>query len=295
AAGRAEEGYARYFLGDVDGATEAFEEERAIAAELGARSIEADALSALGLVRTQAGDADGARARHEQAIAIRRELGNQDGVSEALGNLAYLEEMTGHVAAARRDATEAVAIAEGLGSWIQAGWAHLYLGIALQDGGDLAGAEAQYGQSATTFAEHGAPAAAAFPRLGVAAVELARGQLDAAEKDLRELLAALRASAPLYAAVPLEHLARAALGRGDSSAAWRLAMEELELRHATRQRLTVPIAELQLAEVALLDGKPFEAARLARAAGDQNAAHHDDDGVTAARAVEARALVAVDP
>ncbi len=290
AAGRSEEGWARYFLGDIAAAAAAFEEQRMIASELNARSLESEALMALGLVRLQGGEPRVARALYEASLAIRREVGNQAAISEMLSELSWLEMSAGRLTVARGHADEALAIGTAIGSSHRTGWAEYYLGLAYVFAGELDAAAAYSERSRQTFERHGNLPYTAFPRMGLALVQRARGRLDEPVAELNSLLAQLEVTAQPYAAFPLQWLADIAIAHGRLDEARALVDRVQRIRRESGQRMTEPLGVLQLAEIALQAGQPAEAARLARDAGASYARFELAEGVAVALAVEARAL-----
>jgi tetratricopeptide (TPR) repeat protein len=114
----------------------------------------------------------------EQALELARTLGYAEGISYALWHVSEALSALGRVGPAEEAAREAIAVARRVGhrSWTMSG--HRALGIALQSGGDPAGAERAFTTS-LELAEHW-PLFVSWSAARIALVRLTRGDAEGA-------------------------------------------------------------------------------------------------------------------
>ncbi len=222
-------GIVTHYQGDFARATLCLEQAQTLYSTLGDRLGESTALNSRGAVSAEQGDYAGARASFEHYLRISRELGDRRGESRALINLGVVSALSGNYADARDWLEQAHHLARALGDRWGEGWTLLNLGLVLHhlDENETAWNYSQQTLAiaqetgdrntqgyALTFAGHALAAAgrldeaadvyqqaldlryateqeklALIPLAGLAAIDLARGQLDAALERVETILA----------------------------------------------------------------------------------------------------------
>src|SRR5262249_48953198 len=139
-----------------------------------------------------------------------------------------------------------------------------YGASALLGQGELDQSAAALAKARAIFERRGNLPRVALVRTGLAMVQTARGELDAAEAELKVTLGELLESARTYAAFPLQTPAEIAIARGRLDEARRYAAQTRDERRSALLALFGPSNLLQLAEISLEEGRRLEAIRLAQ-------------------------------
>jgi eukaryotic-like serine/threonine-protein kinase len=253
--------------GDLPQALSFYERSRAKAAEMDEPALGVWLLHAIATVHLAQGDVAAARGESEQVLAASRQTGDRSHEAQALGNLGAILALRGSLADAREELDRALAILHG-GRDPETVTPSLVESVdVLSRLGDTAGARSR--------AEQGLAAARqAGYRLGVAKIlgafsrlSLRTGDLAAARSQAEEQLRTSRElGARDLSAWALQNLGRAALAGGDLHGARGALEASLRESEAAGEALRATATRLDLADLALAEGAPAEAARIARAA-----------------------------
>ena len=180
------------------------------------RSIQADLLVTIGNYALRAGRLDEARAAADQALELADRLGDSTLRGAALGVLGRVDFFTGEQERGRARTADAIALLTAAGEVATAARIEQCLGVQLYTLGDLDAAEAALDRAARTLDAVQSPLDAAFTRMNLGTVLLARGQpqvaLDMAEAVLPLFLAAVDHTGETMARL-LEGRALALVGR----------------------------------------------------------------------------------
>jgi predicted ATPase len=141
--------------GDLDSATQVFQECLEICRELGDRKGMIATLRGLGMNSSFHGDWAAARSWFEQGLHACRELGDPPETASALSNLADVANAQGEDALARSLLEEALSIFHELGNGVGVAWSFNHLGDMARDRGDLAEARRFYQEGADSFGKVG--------------------------------------------------------------------------------------------------------------------------------------------
>ncbi|MCW3095411.1 MAG: transcriptional regulator, LuxR family [Chthonomonadaceae bacterium] len=218
------EGRLAYAQGDYAAARAPYEESLSISREREDRRGVAQALNGLGMLNCDQGDYGPARAFHEQSLAIRRELGDPWTTSQSLCNLGELEAAQGHYSSARSFLEESLSIRRRVIG------VHRGTAIVLHLLGKVAYEEGDYAD--------------------------ARSLLEESLSMRREV-----ADLPRFAE-SLMSLGKVAYESGDFVSARSLGEESLSISRALRLQDGIAMLLDLFAELALVEGDVFIAARL---------------------------------
>jgi DNA-binding winged helix-turn-helix (wHTH) protein/tetratricopeptide (TPR) repeat protein/TolB-like protein len=253
--------------GDLAQALSFYERSRAKAAEIDEPALGVWLLHAISTVHLAQGDVAAARRESEQVLTASRQTGDRSHEAQALGNLGTILALHGSLADAREELDRALAILHR-GRDPETVIPSLVESVdVLGRLGDAAGARSR--------AEQGLAAARqAGYRLGVAKIlgafshlSLRTGDLAAARAQAEEQLRISRElGARDLTAWALQNLGRASLAAGDLHSARGALEESLRDSEAAGEALRAMTTRLDLADLALAEGAPAEAAGLARAA-----------------------------
>jgi predicted ATPase/DNA-binding SARP family transcriptional activator len=186
-----------------------------IAQRCGERAALKGCLNNAGLLLWHQGADTQALPHLQRALAEAEADGDRHGMAVALGNAAIVKKALGRYEEALADNVAALALARELGQPLQ-------VGARLNNIGNLHRALLQWQQARPVFAEsvrvhlaHGLTAAAQFPRLNTALVDIELGDFEAAHRELRALLDAQREAPQAAVALSAElGLARLAIAQG---------------------------------------------------------------------------------
>jgi predicted ATPase/DNA-binding CsgD family transcriptional regulator/DNA-binding transcriptional regulator YiaG len=243
----------------------------------------AKVLIGAGHMAAHQGDYPAAQRALEEGLATCRELGDHGAMTLALYHLAELAWWQGNYAAARSFAEEGVAISQaarppaedaiGLDILRSHGARSLYvLGGVAYDEGDYDTAEATAKQALGLFATVGYPRGVAMALKVLGRVSWQRGDLATARSQLQDSVARFRATGHSFgAAWALMSLGWVATDQGDHVWARAVFAESLAEHYAMRARARVLESLEGFAQLAVAEGQPERALRLAGAAAGQRA------------------------
>jgi TolA-binding protein len=227
--------------------------------------------------RIDFGDYAAAESKLREALAIRRKVSGNDhpDLGYPLNNLAFVLVEEGQAAKAEPFASEALAIRikDQGPNHPQVATAHNTLARVLEAEGDYAGAESEFGPALEIVKRtvgFGSYSGAQI-LLNHSALALDRGKYQAAEKEARDSLDALRklgGEKTPYVASALLLVAQARVLQADANSAVPLLREALEIRREeyTAGHPGIVLAEVWLGEALTASGKLSEAAQVLRGA-----------------------------
>ncbi|MCW5634931.1 MAG: hypothetical protein KIT17_16470 [Rubrivivax sp.] len=201
----------------------------AAARAAGRRELLAQCLSVLGVSAYQRGQAPAARRLLERALTHARAAGDQAAFSLAQANLALVERELGHVEQALSIMAEWLPVQRAAGDWLRVTLGLSNQGLMLLDLGRFAQAEEALTEGLRLCDEHRLDAARTGLMVNLAETLVQLGRLDEAEAMCRRTLELLAGGQrPEIAAQARNVLTHAALARGDMSAARRRVREAAE-------------------------------------------------------------------
>lgn len=195
----------------------------------GDRRNEAALLNSAGMLAMDQGEAEAARAHFVQALALHRESGHQGNEAATLANLGYLDWVLGDPGPATDLFGQAAALAGALGQAYNEGLARVNLSLVLGQQGDASAALVQSQAALALLAPAADPCALAAAQRAQGLAQLALGRLAVAEAAFvaaRDSLDAL--GLERLAVEAIAGLAAVALARGDLDGARRAAVLVLE-------------------------------------------------------------------
>lgn len=258
-------GLLRQDLGDLPESRQLLEQALALYRKAGDRVLEGRTLNFLGTVLVSMGDLAGARQHFEQAVAASRTTGNRTDEARSLDNLGSVLERQGSLAAARRYHEEALAIASQLSDPNRAAGIQASLAGTLARQGDLEKARKMLAE-ALAAKNRGSDRIGAAQILGqLSEIAFQRRDLKAARQTARQQLEiADKAGARLLAASATRNLARCDAAEGRLAQARGLFEAALRTSTGLGEEIESLGTRLDLAQVALTEGKPEDAASQAR-------------------------------
>ena len=255
--------------GDMPRAEELLEKARASYAANGDRVLGARNLNMLGTVLAARGDLAGGRQRFRETLAIARQTGNRIDEARAIRNLGTDLALQDSLKEALRLHEQAYALTREVGDPVRGA---SMLAASAEDLIRL-GRLVEAGQRLTQALEmkrQGDDRIGTAEVLGVLArLQYRLGNLANASKLSREHLALARQiGSPSLAAMALRNLGRWNVEDGDLAEARHQLEEAVRDQTAGGEALEATATRLELARVALLQGAPEEASRLAAASAD---------------------------
>jgi tetratricopeptide (TPR) repeat protein len=216
--------------GDLPAARKTLDEALAIQREIADQSGVAATLRQIGIIQTTQGDAAGARASYEQALAELRAVESRKSRATLLLELGALHVTEGDWARARPAYEEGAAALRESGDTRAAAAALQELAGVLRNQGDLTGAKRACGESLTAYRETGDSTAGSIALTRLAGVLLLQGDLATARALLDEMREArLKAGDNAGMARASGVLAAVLVELGEPAAAVRLGEETLRL------------------------------------------------------------------
>ena len=288
---RIAEGVALYSLADPKAAMAAYTEAQRIALDAGDRVGVARALQQIATLRIQRGDV-GAKRQFEEALAIYREIGDRRGEAGVLSGIATIvtdedPERAVHLY------EQALATDRLIGDKRRIAVELNNLAVSYEQQRKLAPAGKNYQESARVFREAGFDSAAGSALSNLAANLLNRGDVDSARESADEALRILRPTdSQPDIAWALSVLSQVLIAADEVEPARRRLEQASAICDKLGQPGDVAAIQILLATLALDEGRPADAERLARAAVDQAAAGSSALNQAAAWAVGAEALSA---
>jgi len=184
--------------GDLAAALGGFEQSLHLAREIGDRELETEALAHLGSYHCVVGDYARARVYYDEALLIAAQAGGRSFEVNGLRCRADVAHCLGEATGAWEDAQRALKLAQKIGEGPEEGRAHQVLGMLFRGQGDPSSSHACYAEALRLMRRPGT-AEFAEPLAGLAAAELAQGQVDAAHTHVGEILAYLDGGGRLLA------------------------------------------------------------------------------------------------
>ncbi len=178
-------------LGDLARAWTGLEQALSLSREIGARYRESTVLWSLGQYCYAVGDYGRARAYYDLALHIAAEIQNRPFTVYALFKRADAAHALGDTAAAWEDARQALELAREVGGVPGVAMAHQALGYLYLYQGDASAARASFAQVLEVRRPGSPPWVTMEPLAGLAAAEMALGELDQAQVHVAEILAFL--------------------------------------------------------------------------------------------------------
>jgi DNA-binding winged helix-turn-helix (wHTH) protein/Tfp pilus assembly protein PilF len=279
-------------LGDLAQARRLFEQVVEQRRAQGDRSDAARAESNLAMVVEEQGDLAAAQRIYGRSLTTFLELGDRDAAARAQMHVASVFHRQGHLAAAGELYRQAIATFRLLGDREGLLSALANLGDTLVQRGDRAGAQASFAEASALCRTLGVKRTEEYVMFGQGLLGWLSGDLDGARRGLEGALALARQMHESSdAARVLNLLGVLHMNRGDLAAARTAFAEALAARRALGERASIAATELALAELALAEGKPVEAAESARRQIAVFTAEKALDDEVEARILLARALL----
>jgi tetratricopeptide (TPR) repeat protein len=211
--------------GDFDGAMAHYEESLAIAREIGMKAQVANALGNMANLLLPRGELARARKLYEDALTVSREIGDKTTTARNIGNLSLVLVRTGDVATARKLCEEAVVLTREIGEKREMAYALKHLGNALYHQGELALAVTQYEEALKIAEAIQEKSLIAEAHSGFGRVLLAQGKLADAKNRYGQALAIREAAVKNGIADSKLDLAKVALEEGRFEEAETLARQ----------------------------------------------------------------------
>ena len=291
---RLQEASAFYGLGEYQRARSSAEEARKIYAAVGDRSGVAKSLNIVAVVLEEQGDLAGAKKVYAESLAIARAIGDKTGVANSLNNIATAVWNEGDLAGAKKMFEESIATLRETGNRMGVASSLNNTAVVLGDQGDLAGAKKMNEEALAIRREMGNKSGVAMSLINLAEVGYKQGDLAAAKRSASEALSLAREmDAKSHEAYALDPLGAVAAAEGDLSRARSHYQAALAIRETAGEKLTAAVDRMALAALSIEEGRAADAVGAARQAVAFFHAEHDDDAEAEARALLARALLAM--
>lgn len=256
---------------------------------------EAETVNALGIGYGRLGRTADAAEQYRRAIALRRQLGHRRGLATSLRNLANVLGLTGDIDAAAAALGEARTLNVALGDRAAHAAVDNELGLLAEERGDFPGALDAYRRALRVWQEDGDThgAAEALNNIGYASYQLG-GYADAQVywQQAADAYAALGEGTGTVRT--LQNLGLLATARGRWREAQSLLQRSLDRAEAEQMVEEAAVSRRNLAELALQQGHPDRARRLAEQAERAFAGREDARGQVDAGLLRARAALAGD-
>jgi serine/threonine protein kinase/tetratricopeptide (TPR) repeat protein len=270
--------------GDYPSALTKFNDELAIAREIGNRRAEASALNNTALMLDQQGEKEEARKMFEKALPIFREVSDQSNYAMTLTNIAGIMNDEGDLTGAKKTYDQSLTLFREIND--QSGIASSLhdIGTVMDEQGDFTTAKKTLEQAMALDLALGQTNPSSDKLIDLGGVLQHMGDLPGARKDYEDALKLARAagdkSMSAYALVGLGSLD---LKAADLTRAHEEYDEALTLRNELGEKDTLAATHVAIAELAIEEGHPGAAERPAREARDEfQKAHKSDDQITAA-------------
>ena len=260
--------------------------------EIGNKVGEARALNGVANVLREQGDFDQARTLYSQVLTIAREIGQKSYMATALSNIANVHEDQGDLAAARQANEESLAVAREIGEKDNVTRIARNLAGVVGKQGDLAKARQLFEESLAMSRDVGNKRNVARGLSSLGDIELYLGDLAAATKRYDEALAISRdVGEKADLAVIKAQLGNVLLAQARFAEARQQHDEAMAIRQAIGQKRIEPDSDLDLARLAIEEGRFKDGERLAGRAATAFRSQQAP-GEAAALAVVADALLA---
>jgi eukaryotic-like serine/threonine-protein kinase len=258
---------ALYDQGDLPGAKKMYEEAARIYRAMGNKGGLAGSIDNMANVIADQGNTAEARKISEQALAIYRDTGDKNGMGETLNNIATEMIVLGDLSGAQRVFEQALEIWRELKAPSGTATALNNIGDMRLALGDLAGARRAYEESFTTFRDNGERSKSAYPLIGLATVLTLSGEFATAQKNFDDGIALCKEAGEKHEmAMASAGLGDLHLQQADLSGARQYYEAALNARKEIGEKEAAAESMLQLAVLAIEEGRPAEAEGPARQA-----------------------------
>jgi len=282
-----------YDLGDLEGARKLYGQSGEIYRSIGNKSGVAAATDNAASVISDQGDLVTARKMSEEALALYREVGDQTGIAQTLNNLAAQMVQGGDLSGAEKNFQAALDIWRVMGSPDGIATALTNLGDMRMALGEIASAKSAYQESLETFRKNGEKSKAAYPLVGMGDVYAASGDFADAKKSYDEALSISNESGEKHeSAVAMANLGTVLMQQGDLTGARAKYQKAIDLRNEIGEKSGAAEISLQLASLALEEGRASEGKALAGKALEEIRAAKIPELQISAHAILADALLA---
>lgn len=255
-----EECWALKTLGQPAAGIAKCDEARQMFSDAGDNDSMASALSHIGTILREQGDDAGAKAKMEEALGTWSEVGDRRGVASALGNLAIGLHAQGDLAGAKSMYERALAIFREVGNHDNAALTLGNLGGVIEDIGDLPGARARLEEGRKIAQQVSDTGEDATIQVTLADVLYKQGELSQAAEFASQAAETLRKEGDKRdESVALWTAGTIAMARDNISEAQADLEESLRIRTGINAKVEAGETELELAELALDQGRAADA------------------------------------
>jgi tetratricopeptide (TPR) repeat protein len=241
--------------GDFEGSMARYEQSLAIAREIGMKAQVANALGNMANLLTPRGDLARARKLYEEALIISREINDKTTTARNIGNLSLVVVKQGDVGTARKLCEEAVVLTREIGEKREVAYALKHLGNALYHQGELAQAATQYEEALKVAQAIDEKSLIAETHSGFGRVRLAQGNLAEAARHYKEALTIRQAAVKNGVADSNLDLAKVAIEEGRFAEGETLARQTIETYRTFKEPDSLAAVHVVLARALLAQAK----------------------------------------
>jgi tetratricopeptide (TPR) repeat protein len=241
--------------GDFDDAMAYYGESLAISREIGLKAQIANTTGNMANLLSPRGDLARARTLYEEALAISREIGDKTTTARTLGNLSLVLVKQGDIPGAIKACDEAVLLSREVGEKREVAYALKHLGNALHRQGELARAAAQYEEALAIARAIDEKSLMAEAASGFGHVLLSQGLVAEAKSRYQEALAIRQAVVKNAVADTRLDLARVALEEGRFTEAEGLARQAIAAYRDLEEPDNIAVASATLARALLAQAR----------------------------------------
>jgi serine/threonine protein kinase/tetratricopeptide (TPR) repeat protein len=241
--------------GDFDDAMAYYEQSLAISREIGSKAQMANTTGNMANLLSPRGDLARARTLYEEALAISREIGDKTTSARTLGNLSLVLVKQGEIPAAINACEQAVLLSREVGERREVAYALKHFGNALHHQGELTRAAAQYDEALTIARALDEKSLMAEAASGFGHVLFAQGRVAEAKSRYQEALAIRQAVVKNAVADTRLDLASVAMEEGRFTEAEGLARQTIAAYRDLKEPDSIAAASAVLARALLAQGK----------------------------------------
>jgi tetratricopeptide (TPR) repeat protein/TolB-like protein len=245
--------------GDFEGAMTRYEQSLAIAREIGMKAQIANTLGNMANLLSPRGDLARARKLYEEALAMSREIGDRTTVARTLGNLSGVLVRQGDVSTARTVCEEAVVLSREVGEKREVAYALKHLGNTLHHQGELTRAAAQYEEALTIARALDEKALLAETHSSIGHLRLAQGEIADAKLRYKDALAIRQAAVKGSIADSTLDLAAVAIEEGRHGEGEQLARQAVATYETLEEADSIAAAYVVLARALVAQAKSADA------------------------------------
>jgi eukaryotic-like serine/threonine-protein kinase len=251
---------------DITRGQKMYEQSLAVSEEIGDRRAMSAALNNLGILLKDQGKLREALDAHQRSLALRREIGDRNWTAVSLSNIGVVLFEQDHLTEATKYYKESLAICRETGDKRGLVRALHNLAVVQREIGNLAEARGAFEESLSTRAAIGDKRGQVVGRVELGTLLLQQGEIAAARAVEEEALrVASETKLKPGAAQARYQLGQISLAAGDLSAARQHHEEAMAIRREMKETRTIVESGLALAGLALEEGHPADAERLAEA------------------------------